>query len=412
MTRVSTRLPRSVSVLRHREFALVQLGNAVSQIGTWGQYIALGWAIRELTSWPFAVSLSLVAQFTPLLLLGPVGGAIADRVDRRKIVIIGSLAAVPPAIALGVLAGSGHQTVPTLLALAALGGVTNAFTFPAMSAVVGAIVPPGELSEAIAASTVISNLTRVAGPSIGALFIETLGVEWAFYLNGLSFLAVVVSWAFVRTPTTVKGAREPFFEQFRLGLRFAREQQQIGFLLVVTLVSTLMVFHVALLPVITTDLLGASSSAFALLTTATGFGAIGGALLAGEFVTNHRRRVAIAGSIGVIASMYVVIALSRSLTITAVALVVYGFAFFSSMTVIQGLLIAITPDAFRGRVMGLYSVTAGSVPITALVGGALGSWIGLSATVGVAAVVMAGLLVWVLATGRLALVRYELHRAD
>lgn len=386
----------------------MQLGNAVSQIGTWGQYIALGWAIRELTSWPFAVSLSLVAQFTPLLVLGPVGGAIADRVDRRKLVIAGSLAAVPPALALGVLTGSGRQTVPTLLLLAALGGIATAFTFPAMSAVIGAIVPPAELSEAIASSTVISNLTRVAGPSLAALMIETLGLEWAFYLNGLSFFAVVIAWALVRTPARVVTAHEPFLVQFRLGLRFAREHEQIGFLLAVTLVTTLMVFHVALLPVITTDLLDAGSSAFAVLTTATGVGAIGGALLAGEFVTDRLRRAAIAGSIGVIGCMYVVVATSTVLAVTAIALVVYGFAFFSSMTIIQGLLLAISPDAFRGRVMGLYTVTAGSVPVTALLGGALGSWIGLTATIGVAAVVMAALLVWVLATGKLALVRYEL----
>lgn len=408
MTSLSSRLPRSISVLRHREFALVQVGNAVSQIGTWGQYIALGWAIRELTSWPFAVSLSLVAQFTPLLLLGPVAGAMADRFDRRKLVVFGSLAAVPPAVALGVLTASGRQSVLTLLLLAALGGVATAFTFPAMSAVIGAIVPPGELAEAIASSTVISNLTRVAGPSVGALMIDTLGLQWAFYLNGLSFFAVVVAWSFVRKPTSTGTGREPFVAQFRLGLRFARDQKQIGFLLTVTLVMTLMVFHVALLPVITTDLLDASSSAFALLTIATGVGAIGGALLAGEFVTDRRRRGLIAGSMAVIACMYVVIALSRSLTVTSIALVIYGFGFFSSLTIIQGLLIAISPDAFRGRVMGLFSVTAGSVPLTALAAGGLGSWIGLTGAVLVAATVMAGLLAWMLVTGKLSLIRYEL----
>ena len=102
-TPVTSRIPRSLLVLRHRDFALVQLGNGVSQIGTWGQYIALGWSIRQLTSWPFAVSLSLVAQFVPFLLLAPFGGALADRMNRRTLVVAGNLAAVPPAIALGVL---------------------------------------------------------------------------------------------------------------------------------------------------------------------------------------------------------------------------------------------------------------------------------------------------------------------
>src|SRR6516165_9085571 len=119
----SSRLPRSLQVLRHRDFALVQLGNGVSQLGTWGQYVALGWAIRQLSDWPFAVALSLVAQFLPFLLLSPLSGALADRFSRRRIVVLGNIAAVPPSIALGVLVATGEQTIPLLLLLAALGGV-------------------------------------------------------------------------------------------------------------------------------------------------------------------------------------------------------------------------------------------------------------------------------------------------
>src|SRR5262249_28274197 len=103
MVAMASRLPRSLQVLRHRDFALVQVGNGVSQLGTGGQYVALGWAIRQLSGWPFAVSLSLVAQFLPFLLLSPVGGALADRLPRRRIVVSGSILAVPPSIALGVL---------------------------------------------------------------------------------------------------------------------------------------------------------------------------------------------------------------------------------------------------------------------------------------------------------------------
>ena len=115
MVAIRSRLPRSILVLRHRDFALVQLGNGVSQLGTWGQYVALGWAIRELSGWPFAVSLSLVAQFLPFLLLSPIGGAWADRLPRRRIVVLGSVCAVPPSIALGVLVATGDQTIALLL---------------------------------------------------------------------------------------------------------------------------------------------------------------------------------------------------------------------------------------------------------------------------------------------------------
>lgn len=413
MSAVSSRIPRSLLVLRHRDFALVQLGNGVSQIGTWGQYIALGWAIRQLTSSPFAVALSLVAQFLPFLLLAPFGGALADRMNRRTLVVFGNLAAVPPAIALGILTATGEQTVPLLLGLAAIGGVATALTQPAMSAVVGEIVPTAELPEAIASITVVANITRIAGPTLGAVVISAWGLQWAFLLNALSFFAVVVAWAFVRTQLRAHRTHEPFFEQLRLGMQFARADEQIGFLLTVTLVVTLVVFHAALLPVITTDLLHAGSSGFALLTTATGVGAVGGALFAGEFVTDGRRRLAIAGALGVNACMFLVIATSRNLLVTSLALVGYGFAFFSSMTVMQGLLIAVSPDAFRGRVMGLYSMIAtGAVPVTALVGGGLASWLGPGGTVAIAAVVLVVLLVWILATHRLRLVHFDLAAQD
>jgi MFS family permease len=410
MVAIRSRLPRSLQVLRHRDFALVQLGNGVSQLGTWGQYVALGWAIRQLSGWPFAVSLSLVAQFLPFLVLSPVGGALADRISRRRIVVLGNVFAVPPSIALGVLVATGDQTIALLLALAALGGIATALTQPAMSAVVGEIVPSDELPEAVASMSIVNNLTRILGPSIAALVISAWGLQWAFYLNALSFFAVVLAWAFVRTVTRAHETHEPLREQLRLGLRFARGDRQIGFLLLVTFVVTFVVYHAALMPVIVTDLLHEGSSGYALIQTTTGLGAVFGAIVAGEFLSDRRRRIAIASSLFVIASMYVIISTSRQLSVTALALAGFGFSYFVLSTVTQGLLIAGSPDEFRGRVMGLYTMmTAGGVPIAALIGGAIGSLVGPGEAVGIAALVMFAFLAWVLASRKLRVVSLELH---
>jgi MFS family permease len=413
MVAVSSRLPRSIQVMRHRDFALVQVGNGVSQLGTWGQYVALGWGIRQLSAWPFAVALSLVAQFLPFLLLAPFGGALADRRSRRAVVVTGNLCAVPPSIALGVLVATGEQTIPLMLALAALGGIATALTQPAMSAVVGEIVPAVELPEAVASVSVMSNLTRILGPSLAAVVISGWGLQWAFYLNAASFLAVVIAWGFVRTNTRRPVTHEPFRTQLAVGLHFARTQAQIRFLLLVTFVVTFVVYHAALLPVIVTDLLHEGASGFALLQVATGAGAIAGALIAGEFVTDGRRRVAIAASIGCIALMYLVISTSTVLLSTALALAGFGFSYFVLSTVVQGLLIGSSPDEFRGRVMGLYTmVTAGGVPIAALIGGAIGSLVGPGEAVALAAIVMLGLLVWILTAHRLRVVRFDVAAQD
>jgi MFS family permease len=410
MVAIRSRLPRSIQVLRHRDFALVQVGNGVSQLGTWGQYVALGWAIRQLSGWPFAVSLSLVAQFLPFLILSPFGGALADRMSRRKIVVAGNVLAVPPSIALGVLVATGEQTIALLLLLAALGGIATALTQPAMSAVVGEIVPEDELPEAVASMSIVNNLTRILGPSIAALVISAWGLQWAFYLNALSFFAVVIAWIFVRTVTRPHATHERLRRQLKLGLQFARGDRQIGFLLLVTFVVTFVVYHAALMPVIVTDLLHEGSSGYALIQTTTGLGAIFGAIVAGEFLSDRRRRIAIAVSLFCIASMYVIISTSRQLSITALALAGFGFAYFVLSTVTQGLLIAGSPDEFRGRVMGLYTMmTAGGVPIAALIGGAIGSAVGPGEAVGIAAVVMFVFLAWVLATRKLRLVRLDLH---
>ena len=210
----NSRVPRALRVLRHRDFALVQLGNGISQVGTWGQYVALGWGIRELTNSPFAVALSLVAQFLPSLLIAPFGGTIADRFDRRTIVIAGNIFAAVPAAALGLLVASGNQTIALMLVLAAIGGIATALTQPAMSAIVAHIVPAQELPQAIASMSVVQNLTRIAGPALGALVISAWGLQWAFYLNAASFLAVVAAWAFVRpTTSSYVDDGEPFLAQ-------------------------------------------------------------------------------------------------------------------------------------------------------------------------------------------------------
>ena len=144
-----------------------------------------------------------------------------------------------------------------------------------------------------------------------------------------------------------------------------------------TFVVTFVVYHAALMPVIVTDLLHEGTSGYALIQTTTGLGAIIGAIVAGEFLSDRRRRIAIGAALAIIATMYVVISRSTQLSITATALLGFGFAYFVLSTVTQGLLIAGSPDEFRGRVMGLYTMmTAGGVPIAALIGGAIGSIVG------------------------------------
>jgi predicted MFS family arabinose efflux permease len=393
-------LPRSLRVLRHRDFALVQLGTGISAIGTWMQYVALAWGIHQLTPWPFAVALSLVAQFTPSLLLSPFAGSIADRFDRRRVVIIGNIVMIGPAVAIGVLVTLRAQTILWLLGLAALGGAAQAMTQPATSAIVPQIVPTDEIAQAIAGSSVISNVTRIVGPSLGALAIDQLGLASAFYLNGLSFLGVVVAWLWVRPTPSRTEHHESFGQQTREGLRYARSNPQVLQLLLLAVVMSAVVFQSALLPVIASTVLHSGAGGFGLLQSAGGPGAILGAVVAGEIITDRRRRVALVGGSLLVGGGYALVAVSRSLWLSAGGVAIFGFSFFLVNAIGQTVLLTATPAQYRGRVMGLFSmVTVGGIPVAALVGGGLGSWLGPTQAVGVAAVIVFAYATWFLVTG-------------
>jgi predicted MFS family arabinose efflux permease len=399
-TRAERLLPGSLRVLRHRDFALVQLGTGISAIGTWMQYVALAWGIRQLTAWPFAIALSLVAQFTPSLVLSPIAGSIADRFDRRRVVIIGNIVMIGPAIAIGVLVTLRAQTILWLLALAAMGGAAQAMTQPAMTAIVPQVVPTEEIAQAIAGSSVIANVTRIVGPSLGALAINQLGLASAFYVNGLSFFGVVLAWLWVRPTPSRTEHHESFGTQTREGLRYARSNPQVLQLLLLAVVMSAVVFQSALLPVIASTVLHSGAGGFGLLQSAGGPGAILGAVVAGEIVSDRRRRAALVGGALLVGGGYALVAVSRSLWLTAGGVAVFGFSFFLVNAIGQTVLLTATPAQYRGRVMGLFSmVTVGGIPVAALVGGALGSWLGPTQAVGVAAVIVFAYAMWFLLTG-------------
>jgi MFS family permease len=391
-------LPRSVRVLRHRDFAFVQLGNAVSNLGTWMQYVGIGWALSGLTRWPLALGMSFVAQFGPSFVLGPVAGAAADRFDRRRIVIISTVASALPAAAIGLLITRGELTIGRLLFLATLGGIAQAFTQPAATAIVPRLVPAEEIHEAVTFTSAAVNLARVAGPSIGGAAIRLWGLDWAFYLNAISFLGVIVAWAFVRpSGTRVSAAEraEPYLQRLRAGVAYASREPLVRDLLLLNAVIAAFLFHAPLMPDFARVVLHGDEFTFSLLTTATGVGAVVGAFLAGEIHSDAMRRrvTAIAAVVSPIALL--VFASSRRVGLSVACLVVFGLGYFLFLATSQSLIILVTPDDYRGRVMGLFGMASiGAVPIAGLAGGAVASWLGTPQAVTVAAAITLVFTAW------------------
>jgi MFS family permease len=384
---MALRLPRSLTVLRHRDYALVQAGGAISNLGTWMQYVGIGWALRGLTSWEFALGLSFVAQFGPSLVLAPSAGVLADRFDRRRIVMWGTVAQALPPVGIGALITTGHLTIGRLLALAALGGVAQALTLPAGSAIVPRLVPPQDTHQAVTFGTAAVNITRVGGPAIGGAAIHLWGLDWAFYLNAISFGAVVVAWWFVRPAHTRATAEERAARgTLREGLEYARTHHLIRHLLLLNLVIGAFMFHAPLMPAFARDVLDGDSWTYSLLTSATGIGAVIGAFAAGELRRQEHRWRAVVGASLLCPAALLVFAASTALWVSLVALVGFGVGYFLFLATSQSMLILAAPDDYRGRVMGLFGMSSvGAVPFAGLAGGALAGVIGPRPAVAIAA---------------------------
>ncbi len=399
-------VPRSFRVLRHRDFALVQVGNAVSNLGTWMQYVGLGWATRELTDSTLVLGLAFASQFTPFLFVTPIAGVVADRYDRRRVVLAMNLFMAVPPIVIGLMVARGTITVAWLLVLSLILGTANAMAAPASQAVVPALVPAAELPQAVGFQTTAMNLARIAGPSVGGVAIGAWGLDWAFYLNGLSFLAVVVAWAAVRPEgTRATGvAAEPFLSSLRRGAAYARSETVIRRLVMLSGVLALFPYHAALMPVIARDVLDGGVSAYGMLSSATGFGAVVGAFIATEINTDRQRRLTITNGAMAAGLAIVALSFSRNLTLSVCCLAVFGLGFFSFMAPSTTVIMMMTPDGYRGRVLGLFTmVNTGGVPIAAVTGGLLSAWLGPTTTVLIGGTAMASFAIWFAASRSLRL---------
>lgn len=392
----AVRLPASLRVLRHRNFRRVAIGTFVSSLGTWSSMVGIGWAARNITDSPQAITLAFAAQFLPNLLFAPFGGLLADRVDRRRLMIVGSIVmAVPPA-AIGLLLSADLLTLQLLMALAFSSGVAASFTMPAGQALVPRLVPEGEVQLAISLTSALMNSSRLVGSALAGVIISTFGTPMAFYWNAVSFMAVVLAWTLVRiaAPPATQDT-ESFFLRLAGGLRYARRVPTVRNLLLLNIVMALLIMQAPLLPVLVKDVLHADVSTYALLQMGTGVGAVTGALVAGQWTTDDRRRRVISIGMLINAAAVIGIAFSRWVPVSVALQAVFGVGFFTTSTITQSMIMVSTEDAYRGRVMALHTMAlAGMLPFNAVLAGFLASHFGTVSTIGGAGVLLVVYALW------------------
>ena len=387
-----SRLALAVRSLRHRNFQLFFAGQLVSLVGTWMQNVAQSWLVYRLTGSSLLLgSVGFASQF-PVFLLAPVGGTIADRHNRQRIVIATQVASMLLAFVLALLTLTRRVQVWHVFVLAALLGCVNAFDIPARQAFIVDMVGKEDLMNAIALNSSMFNGARVVGPAIAGLLVATIGEGWCFFANAVSYLAVITGLLMMRIHCARRVTAESPLETTIEGFRWVKNTAPIrALLLLLGLLSLVAMPYAVLMPIFADRILHSGARGLGILMGFSGVGALMGALLlAAKSGLKGLGRWIVISTAGFGASL-ILFSWSRVLWLSALLLVPVGLTLMVEMAASNTLIQSMVPDELRGRVMAVYSMMfMGMAPFGALFAGAIAGRLGAPLTVTIGAVACLG----------------------
>jgi MFS family permease len=387
---------RLFSAFESRDFRLMWAGACTSSIGTWMQKLAQSWLVLQLSGSPFWLGLDSFLGEIPIFLLALVAGVAADRFDRRRVLVVSQVVQMSCAFTLAALFAAGAAKVWHILTLSLIVGIVQAFGAPAYQSLLPSLVPRENLSNAIAMNSIQYNLARVVGPVIGGFALTRLGASWCFGLNGVSFVAVVVSLLMIQVNYVPARLKESVLDSMRGGLRFLRDRNGLISLVWVAFVCTFLgIPIVVFLPVFARDIFHGAAGTFTLLLSVEAVGAIAGALIVAWRGKGARiGRDAVVGLIG-LGVFEAAFAFSRNLTLSIICLFFAGMALVACFSMLSSLVQMVASDEMRGRVLSIYNVAfRGGMPIGSLVTGALIPHFGVQLVVGFYGVVLAAVAIY------------------
>ena len=398
-------IPRA---LAHRDFGIYVAGNSVSLIGTWMQRIGVGWLAWKLSHSGAVLGLTAFADLFPTVLIGPFGGALADRLDRLRLIKTAQALGLVQALTLFILTVTGQITVPLLLALVLVGGVAGGVEQPARLALVPNLVPRPYLATAVAINSIVFNSARFIGPALAGLAIVWLGVAIVFALNALSFAAFLLALARLRlAPLAPPPRTVSVLGAVGEGLRYTATHPGIGPILLVHAVLAVGARpFFELLPAFADQVFGRGAPGLATLSSTVGIGAVvGGFWLAQRTDQARLTGIVLVNSL-LIALATLGFALSSWFPAAVACVAVAGFAMVATGVATQTLMQIAVEDDMRGRVLSLFGlIFRGGPALGALAIGAASEAVGLQAPLA------AGALVGLAACGLLWRQRQTIARA-
>jgi MFS family permease len=371
--------------LRHRNFRLFFGGQSISLIGTWMTRIATAWLVYRLTKSALLLgTVSFVGQI-PTFLLAPFAGVLVDRLNRRHVLIWTQTLAMLQSLALAWLTLTHRITIHDVLALSAFQGVINAFDMPGRQAfMVQMVEDRADLSNAIAINSSMVNLARLIGPSFAGLVIAASNEGWCFFVDGISYIAVIISLLLMRVPVVaLKRAAAPMFEQMREGWQYVSTFVPIrNILLLFALVSLMGMPYMVLMPLFAAQVLHGGAHTLGFLMGAAGVGALISALslVVRKSVRGLIKMIPIAAA--VFGAGLILFGLSHVVWISLVLMTTVGFGMMQGLTASNTIIQTLVPEDKRGRVMSYYTAAfVGMAPFGSLLAGSLAHWIGAPRTV-------------------------------
>lgn len=363
---------RTFSALHYREFRLLWFGAFTSTVGTWMQTVAQGWVVLNMTNSALLLGVDGFLSTGPMLIFSLFGGALADRIERRKIMLLSQYLQMAFAFVLALLIYFDTVKVWHIFVLSFLTGSAQSFSGPAYASLLPLLVKREDVPNAIAMNSMQFNLGRVIGPMLAGIALSLWGAAACFALNGLSFLAVIIALQFIRTPqVTPKEEQLGIVDEMRNGFRFVFQRRKLLLLTFLAFAGTFLGMPiVTFLPVVAKSIFKLGANGYAWMLTTYGLGSVAGAIFVAA--TAH---IAKKGKVALhlqltFACLLVAFAASRSLPLSLAIAFCAGMCIVGVISLYNSLVQLATSDAMRGRVLSIFMLAfRGGMPLGNLIAG-------------------------------------------
>jgi len=364
-------LTRVFKAFSYRDFRLMWFGACISSIGTWMQIVAQSWLIYRLSHSAFLLALDQFLGGIPIFLFSLIGGVVADRVERRRILLASQYVQLASAGLLTILVATGAVHIWHILCLSFISGFAQAFGGPAYQALIPTLVDREDMPNAIALNSIQFNMAVTIGPALAGQALARIGETWCFGLNAASFVAPIIALLLVSSRFVPKPAKESVLTSLKLGIKFVRSQESMAALIVLAFCMTALAMPLrTYIPVFVNDIFHAGPRIYGDLLSLMGVGSICGSLAIaslGNASGKGRRALVMLLCLGATIAGF---AISRSLAFTCTVLLLFGFAMMAVFASVSSLVQLITTDEMRGRVMSVYNCAfRGGMPLGNLMSG-------------------------------------------